>query len=516
MPDPSNIVPQIPALANIQDPNVRMALQAMQQNWEVRNGNTANQGSRFVTANEIGNLTQQELQKLLGVAKGVPGLSSDNVVGSQAGALIDNLANAVAQSYLFQRLGQRIPLLSIPDKVFGAVGQAEAVNAERYRQSVEADSATNERVTTMGTAVANAQAAISNESTTRAQKDMAIASSLARIWASIGGSPPSNDFSALIQDSQMAAATPAAAQATKYTTLQSAVFDPGTGANNIATLQASFSTYVSNVDGKMNTLYTIQTQLSTGGQTVVGGFGLAGTVGGGVGPTIDFGVRADKFFIAATSSTPDGATQIAQGSTIPFMVITSTQTIGGITYNPGVYIKNAVIANAAIGTANIQAAAITTALIASAAVGTAQIANAAITNAQIANAAVGTLSIQGDAVTVPRQSSGSGSSVGFGNQVVCSVFVPSGVGSVACFGGVNLSGSQSLGGGGGTVWLARDGTQFGGSLSLTPIPQGITSQYSSGVWLAIDTSGVGGNYQLVVQSSQTTWSGNIVAIGCKR
>ena len=103
----------------------------------------------------------------------------------------------------------------------------------------------------------------------------------------------------------------------------------------------------------------------TTNKMLVGGFGLAATgdSGSGQGGTIDFGVRADRFFIAATSETPDAATQIAQGSSIPFMVLTSPQAVNGVVYQPGVYLKKAVIGNATIGEAQIADLAVTNAKI---------------------------------------------------------------------------------------------------------------------------------------------------------
>lgn len=103
----------------------------------------------------------------------------------------------------------------------------------------------------------------------------------------------------------------------------------------------------------------------TTNKMLVGGFGLAATgdSGSSQGGTIDFGVRADRFFIAATSETPDAATQIAQGSSIPFMVLTSPQAVNGVVYQPGVYLKKAVIGNATIGEAQIADLAVTNAKI---------------------------------------------------------------------------------------------------------------------------------------------------------
>ncbi|MFN8760249.1 MAG: hypothetical protein ACK5XA_15750 [Tagaea sp.] len=89
----------------------------------------------------------------------------------------------------------------------------------------------------------------------------------------------------------------------------------------------------------------------------VGGIGLAATSSApGVG-TIDFAVRADKFWIAAPGGTDLGV--------IPFTVLTSPTVINGDTIPPGTYIADAFIRNAAIDSAKIKDAAITNAKIVS-------------------------------------------------------------------------------------------------------------------------------------------------------
>lgn len=80
----------------------------------------------------------------------------------------------------------------------------------------------------------------------------------------------------------------------------------------------------------------------------VAGFGLINN-----GATSAFAVNADYFYVG---------TQAAGKK--PFMVLTSPQTIGGVTYPAGTWIDVALIANATIGTAHIADAAITNAKIA--------------------------------------------------------------------------------------------------------------------------------------------------------
>lgn len=84
----------------------------------------------------------------------------------------------------------------------------------------------------------------------------------------------------------------------------------------------------------------------------ISGFGLISQLINGV-VTSAFGVDADYFYVGKSIS----------NAKKPFMVLTSPQTIGGVTYPAGVWMDVAVIANATIGTAHIRDASITNAKI---------------------------------------------------------------------------------------------------------------------------------------------------------
>lgn len=137
-----------------------------------------------------------------------------------------------------------------------------------------------------------------------------------------------------------------------------------THASSITQLQADVSGNSSklivqgDVVNGLKASYVVKTDVNG----LVTGYGLYNE--GGVGA---FGVNADYFYVG------NGTT--ATGGKKPFMVLTSAQTIGGVTYPAGTWIDVALIANATIGTAHIADAAIT-----SAKIGNAQINNAHIVN----------------------------------------------------------------------------------------------------------------------------------------
>lgn len=86
----------------------------------------------------------------------------------------------------------------------------------------------------------------------------------------------------------------------------------------------------------------------------ISGYGLISQLVNGVVQSA-FGVNADYFYVGTSTSNQKK----------PFMVLTSPQTIGGVTYPAGTWMDVALIANATIGTAHIADASITNAKIAS-------------------------------------------------------------------------------------------------------------------------------------------------------
>lgn len=151
-----------------------------------------------------------------------------------------------------------------------------------------------------------------------------------------------------------------------------------THASSITQLQADVSGNSSklvvqgDVVNGLKASYVVKTDVNG----LVTGYGLYND--GGVGA---FGVNADYFYVG------NGTT--ATGGKKPFMVLTSAQTIGGVTYPAGTWIDVALIANATIGTAHIADAAIT-----SAKIGNAQINNAHIVNLNAGKIDAGYLSAE--------------------------------------------------------------------------------------------------------------------------
>lgn len=358
-------VTALPPTSGIEDVQVRTFLDSVKSLLDERSGlGPIKTDHRFVTAGEFTTMANKAIVDAF--TPGLPG-GADSIKQQPSAAavhrIIDNLADTIRQSILYQKL----EIALNPDELAD------------INRNIDAS-------------VATARAGVVQETKIRTQQDLALASAVNNIWAQIGGT------TAVIDDGAMAISVPSAAQATKWTSVVAAVTDPNTGLVNSTSIKQQLTSYANKANGAFNSIYSVRAQLSVSGQTIVGGFGLSASTNLGdingpdtPGSTIDFGVRADRFFIAATSNTPDAATQIGMGSSIPFMALTTSQIVNGQLYPPGVYIKRAVIGNATIGTAQIDDAAINTA----------KIGDAQITTAKIGDLAVDTLKIAGNAVTIP-------------------------------------------------------------------------------------------------------------------
>lgn len=100
------------------------------------------------------------------------------------------------------------------------------------------------------------------------------------------------------------------------------------------------------------TQYGMRVQVAADGRRLIGGYGLMGANSAERGPSIDFGVLANRFYVGAPST--DGAIS----STRPFIVQTTPTTINGVEVPAGVYIEDGFIKNGTITNAKIANAAI--------------------------------------------------------------------------------------------------------------------------------------------------------------
>lgn len=221
-------------------------------------------------------------------------------------------------------------------------------------------------------------------------------------------------------------------------------------------------------------------QVAADGRLLVGGYGIMGSDDTERGPTIDFGVLANRFYVGA----PSDGTKVSSAQ--PFIVQTTPVTINGVAVPVGVYMNDAFIKNGTITNAKI--------------------ANAAIDDAKVANLSAAKLKAGSIGVGEYIQSSGfvSGSSgwrilgngtAEFSNAVVRgTVYANAGqIGGIAISSGALYTGAY----GGTGFYLGSDGRfSLGNRLTW------------DGVTLNINGSGV---FSGALNAASGTFSGSLNA-----
>lgn len=184
-------------------------------------------------------------------------------------------------------------------------------------------------------------AGITNERNARVTRDTASATAINNIWAMLGGT------AANIQEGSFVDTNHFTTGASKWDTVYAAVVSPS-GANLVAAVRTDLEAEINRVTGITTAYYGIRVEAGPEGSTVVGGMGLMATYDGSA-TIIDFTVRADRF--ALCSAATQGGVQTIE---FPFMALSTPQIVDGVRLQPGVYITNAVIADASIDIAKIK------------------------------------------------------------------------------------------------------------------------------------------------------------------
>ena len=175
-------------------------------------------------------------------------------------------------------------------------------------------------------------AAITSEASTRATADTALSDTITTLSSTVTGNYTTLNSAITTEASTRASAD--TTMADSITTLQSTVDGNTAAISTEATTRAS-------VDGGLLAQYTVKADVNG----YVSGFGLASTANN-AGATSSFAVRADSFYIASPSG-PGVA------PTMPFIVRTTSTTIGGVEVPVGVYITDGYIQNGTITNAKI-------------------------------------------------------------------------------------------------------------------------------------------------------------------
>lgn len=241
-------VPSVPSVQNVQDPETRRVLQALIDGWNVRNGQTRDDGARFVTRDELEEMTGKAVTNVFagrggrdgaGMANGIVGLFQDRVQ-----AIIADIMN----SRLWKNLSSRIDRLDGPGGKLERLGLTQTGMAQLIEQT---DS-----------------------------KVEVIEGQLVSLDGTI----------AAVVDTKIAEVTPGFATAQSVTDLQTTVSGVSTNASNALSIAQG-------VDGSIDASWTVK--FDADGYVVGAGLGLEGKDGN---YTSQFLVRADRFAVGSPTS----------------------------------------------------------------------------------------------------------------------------------------------------------------------------------------------------------------------
>ena len=375
-------ITSLPPASAIADPAVREFCEAVFNVVEGHSGNVEGaRDERFITYNELGALVEDEVLDMFGTGSAISTPGRPRPPGSVEDRM-RRITNRIMNSELWRVLGEEFRTLTIPN-VRALVGPLSdgitAINTitttsssvaartlaglqvsfnDMQAQIVEINTVTADsnsasaqhlfaltaRVGTVEGDAERIEAGLTTEISARVNNRTALASAINTIWTMFG-----SESQAIAQSGDSLQSNAIASQAVKWDQVQAAVTDPDTGRVSSAAILQESRAYANGVENKLEAMYTVRAQVTSGGRTMVGGFGIVGGVNDVTDyPVFDFGVRADTFWIG----TPSGA----DIQRIPFVVITTPgETVDGVTYDDvGVWMSTAMIANATIGYAQIE------------------------------------------------------------------------------------------------------------------------------------------------------------------
>lgn len=323
----SRTVTQLPPTIGIADPETRQAVDAIINHLDLRAGNTnINSTDRYITVRDLQGAVDRRnsFSPDALTSGGVAGIGGSN--GDIVSGTLDNMYNQLQQDLITQILQESVPLVdtsaletrindtlqfaqtgissvnqtltsttqSLTTQLNAAVsriGAAEAAIVAEATTRATADTATTNSLNAAISRIGTAEGAITTEQTTRTNRDNALAQAINTIWAAVGGA------SAVIQDGTLAAVSPAAVSATKFTQVQAALADPYSPGSYIssAAIRAD-ATAAINAANQVSASYTVKIDVNG----YVTGFGLA-VSGNTSSPTSSFQVRADRFSIVSPS-----------------------------------------------------------------------------------------------------------------------------------------------------------------------------------------------------------------------
>lgn len=301
------IVPNIPPLSSVADPNTRLVLQAIVDQLNVRNGAVGTGEHKFLTAADLTDAISGKNYSLTGSASNAQRTVSRTINGFIA-KTIQSLTDQLQQSFLWKKLEERLLWIETPTWFQGKFG-----------------------------------AAVESEQLVRQSETTALASHITTAVANINGNL------ALAREELTATANLAGATASSVTNLQTEV----NGVRNSAEEALSIS---NSIDGQLTGSWSVKFQTGPAGFEYVTGVGLGVTNETGA-PSSSFIVKADTFAIGGPSIYVGG---VLQPTIVPFQVKTSAWVDGdGLSHPAGVYMSDVMITNANVDNLTVDFAKVT-------------------------------------------------------------------------------------------------------------------------------------------------------------
>lgn len=325
----NSIVGALPPTIGVKDPETRQVLDALIGHLDLRGGNSKEKSDdRYITVRDLKAASEGRASRL----ESMGSTGSPGGVNQEAVQAVQNLQNNIRDSLIYQLLETPIQLidlapirtridsvLQIAETGISAVNTALTTATESLTSQInaavsrlgEAEAAIVSEATTRATQtsalttslnaaisrIGTSESAIVTETQTRSSRDSSLAEAINTIWAAVGNGE------AVIQDSVLAAVTPAAIEASKFSQLQIALRDPSNPSRYIssAAIRQDASAALT-ATGRLEARYTVKVDLNG----YITGFGLAATENNGT-PTSDFQVRADRFSIVSPTGTNKSA-----------------------------------------------------------------------------------------------------------------------------------------------------------------------------------------------------------------
>lgn len=241
--------------------------------------------------------------------------SNDKVLSEPAGPVLATTGMDV--SGLLETLKGQVDVEQLAQSVLQPINEV--------RRIVKDDEVQDETLLESIVTAANARAGIRQSVAVVAEDGRAIARQVIALGAQVGASE------AEMRQELAVVVTAAEALVQQLDTLNASLGETNAALQQEAQLRVDQT-------GHLGALYTVRMQLDAQGRKVSGGFALSGTSSESAGATIDFGVLANKFFVAA----PEG---VGIASTFQLTVQTTPVTANGVTIPAGLYVDSAFITN---------------------------------------------------------------------------------------------------------------------------------------------------------------------------